>query len=434
MIRDDRAAYLAEVSRQLWPPPARVSISGATTGGGNETGGATAGGRDGTGGARAAAPAGASTPAPAHPTRVREFVVLPGLRQARLLVPLARRPAATALRQYGKPNSLRARLATKGLSLAFRSGVGPHMLRDRVRVQLPSGAPTIESYLSTALGLEVMVSLWLGSTRANRKPVLQVLTPGGDTIGFAKVGVNELTKTLVKGERDGLCRLEEAELKSLTAPRVLHYGTWQDLTILVQSPLPVWLRGAPLSSSHLEAAMKEVASIDGISRRPLVVSEYWQRLGQSLASADVTDDRSALLAALAALADRAGDVTLSFGAYHGDWAPWNMAMTSRGFFVWDWERFGTGVPLGFDPLHYFLQTSLKSIPDPEAAATECVARAASLVAPLDVAADEAEITALAYLADLATRYLVDRQAEAGAQLGSPGRWLIPAINSRLGKL
>ena len=47
---------------------------------------------------------------------------------------------------------------------------------------------------------------------------------------------------------------------------------------------------------------------------------------------------------------------LTFGAWHGDWAPWNMASTERGLLVWDWERFTSGVPLGFDALHYRLQS------------------------------------------------------------------------------
>jgi hypothetical protein len=44
-----------------------------------------------------------------------------------------------------------------------------------------------------------------------------------------------------------------------------------------------------------------------------------------------------------------------------------------------------------------------------------------------VPAIEARLIAVLYLAELAVRYLADRQAEAGALLGQPGTWLIPAI-------
>jgi hypothetical protein len=65
--------------------------------------------------------------------------------------------------------------------------------------------------------------------------------------------------------------------------------------------------------------------------------------------------------------------------------------------------------------------------DPLAAATDCVERAAELLAPLGIDPARARLTAALYLADVATRYLVDRQAAAGAPLGAPGTWLIPAL-------
>jgi hypothetical protein len=43
----------------------------------------------------------------------------------------------------------------------------------------------------------------------------------------------------------------------------------------------------------------------------------------------------------------------------------------------------------------------------------------------------AELTALLYLFDLATRYLADRQAQAGARLGVLGTWLLPVLVRRV---
>jgi len=47
---------------------------------------------------------------------------------------------------------------------------------------------------------------------------------------------------------------------------------------------------------------------------------------------------------------------------------------------------------------------------------------------------EARLTALLYLADLSVRYLTDRQEEAGAALGAPRRWLLPALKAGIGDL
>jgi hypothetical protein len=96
--------------------------------------------------------------------------------------------------------------------------------------------------------------------------------------------------------------------------------------------------------------------------------------------------------------------------------------------VWDWERFASGVPVGFDALHHWLQVEVSMAHrNARAAAARCVDEAAQLLAPFGIEARVARLTAVLYLADLATRYLADRQAEAGAPLGAPGVWLIPAV-------
>jgi len=221
-------------------------------------------------------------------------------------------------------------------------------------------------------------------------------------------------------------------MAGLTVPAVLHYGSWQDLPVLVLSPLPVWQRRTPLLPGRLALAMSQVAGVAGIERGPLIASGYWRALARRLAAADDTADRSALVAVLGGIGSQAGSAEVSFGAWHGDWTPWNMASTRGGLLVWDWERFSVGVPFGFDALHCWLQAQVVSGQrDPRTAAAECLTRAPDLLAPLHVAADEARCTALAYLAELATRYLADRQAAAGARLGAPGRWLIPALAAEL---
>ena len=96
--------------------------------------------------------------------------------------------------------------------------------------------------------------------------------------------------------------------------------------------------------------------------------------------------------------------------------------------MWDWERFGTGVPLGFDLLHYDLQTALARAGTPscdEPAAL--MAAAESRLQALGLSPEQAGLTALAYLVEVASRYLVDDQAGAGARAGEVDRWLLPVI-------
>jgi hypothetical protein len=252
--------------------------------------------------------------------------------------------------------------------------------------------------------------------------------PGGASAGFAKIGVNALTRSLVRAENDSLVRLARAGLTQITIPQVLHYESWHGLEVLVLSALPAWLPPRRLSETRLIAAMTELANVGGLRREPLGASRYLCQLRARLAATDHGPEQVALGTALDVLTARDGQEILTYGSWHGDWSPWNMASTSAGLLVWDWERFATGVPFGFDALHHQLQTSVAAPrSDPRAVAARCLDHAPGHLAPFGLGRPQARLTAILYLIDLATRYLTDHQAQAGAPLGAPGTWLIPAI-------
>lgn len=417
-----RLRYLREVGELLWPAPARAEV----------------GRGDGQG-------------AP-----ISEFILVPDAKRPRLLVPAgAPRAAAAAVRRYAEPGSAKLRITLGLLSAALASGFGGLLMRDRVRVTAGGTAPadngngagpapgaaaegdttdtgsadTIETYLRGRLGTDLVLSLHIGPARANRKPVLQLLTRRGRTTGFAKLGVNELTRSLVRAERDSLRELATAGLRHTTVPSVLHHGTWNGLEVLVQSPLPVWERRAPATAERLAATMREIAEVGGVRAEPLRGGSYWTSLAERLAGLDAADDNvEPLRAAFAAAGERADGVTLRFGSWHGDLTPWNMATLRDTVLVWDWERFAHGVPIGFDAVHYDFQGAVvRQRQDPQGAIAGCVRRAPALLAPFGVDERAARLTVTLYLIDIATRYLQDGQAEAGARLGALGQWLLPVL-------
>ncbi|TDD27950.1 hypothetical protein E1287_33680 [Actinomadura sp. KC06] len=403
-----RARYVAEIAALLWPPPRHV-----TTGSGGP-------------------PAGAGRP-------VREYLLVPHGREPRLMLPASGRPGAAAVLGFNKDRSRKAGLLSHALALGLRTGVGGPLLRDRVRVydtgaspsldEATADAPDIEGYLGRVLGAEVMIALHIGPDRANRKPVAQVLARDGRTIGYAKIGVNELTRELVRAERTALEKLAKRPMPTVRVPSIAHTGQWNGLEILVLDPLPVWSRHSTLSHDRMMAAVAEVAEVDGVERLALTAAPYWDSL-RSRATALDSDAGREITAALDRVAERAGDRVLPFGAWHGDWTAWNMAALPDRMLVWDWERFGTGVPVGFDAVHYVTQDAItEGGADPRQAADEGIAGAPKTLAPLGLTPDEATLVALLYLAELGTRYLTDRQDEAGARLGRLGTWLLPVLTS-----
>jgi hypothetical protein len=401
----DWLPYMRDICERFWPPPAVVTLEA---------------GRPYS--SRAPRDRGLEVPG------TRKFFLVSGLGRPPLLTPATPRTAAIAVDHYSGQRSPAARRATKVLSFWLARGLGGPALRGRVEVSAPSGADTIEAYLREVIAQDIRLSMYLGPARANRKPVLQLLSTTGESIAFVKIGVNPLTSELVRAEHESLTRLSQADLTDIVIPRVLHSDRWRGLDILVLSALPVWFRHHSLPSSQLVGAMSQVARAYGLRREALQGSAYLRRLRERLAGTDESAERHALLSALDDLGARAGGTVLDYGAWHGDWAPWNMANTSHGLLVWDWERFTCGVPLGFDALHHWLHTEVEARRrEPLAAACDTLDRAPDLVAPFGIRGRQARLTATLYLADLATRYLADRQAKAGAQRGAPGAWLIPAI-------
>ncbi len=406
----DRAAYLGDVSRLLWPEPARIEL----------------------------ARAGRARPGPSSGERrratSRQFMVVPSHAEPRLVLPVQRRLAAAAVGRHRGSGTPAARMRKGLVALALSAGAGPLLFRDRLLVATTDDEATLDSYLQAALGCELHLTLQVTGARANRKPLLQLLRPDGAVAGFAKIGTDALTRRLVRSEGEALMRLAGVGLVQFAVPGVQHRGRWNGLEVLVLAPLPTRLHHRAEARAPLIAAMRELAQMAGVSQEQVGSSAHWRRLLQRLSSAPAGAEQVALSSALGLLGEHAGETLLSYGAWHGDWSPWNMGVAREGLWVWDWERFEVGVPLGFDILHHQLQVEVwAGGSSPARAASELVRNGAALLDPFGVPPREARFTTLLYLAELAVRYLEDRQEDAGARLGNPGSWLTPAITTELGQ-
>ncbi|HEY7145149.1 MAG TPA: hypothetical protein VH637_12970 [Streptosporangiaceae bacterium] len=390
----NRAEYLGEVAGQLWPAPATVRI-----------------------GARRQA----------RPDAAETYLIVPDARQPRLILPRSGRAAAAAVAGFNPDRSPRAAALSGLLRLSLRAGVARWLLPDRLTV---SGAgESLGSHLAQVLGQEVTVSVLIGPPRANAKPVAQLLSRDGEVLGYVKVGATGLASALVRAEAAALTRLAAAGTRTVTIPAVLHAGRWRDIEILVLSPLRA--AGRPPrrgAAGLLQAATAEVAAIAGLDRAPLAGSPYWLGLLRRLGA---LGERGAAFTALAGrVGARSGSAVLTFGSWHGDWTRTNVTVRQDTVLAWDWERFETGVPAGFDALHYQLHHLINSSGrDAAAAVSDCFAAAAQLVGPVAAGPQPAALACALYFLELAVRYLHDRQDLAGARLGRPDIWMLPALTT-----
>ncbi len=379
----------ASIVGSLWPPPAEVGVPGS---------GAFA-----------------------------DYLAVPNAEDPRFLLPRDRRAAVGVLRHFRSGGTSAARYRSAALQATIRVTGGWPLARDRVAVFAPGpGTPdTIETHLREILGREISLGIQLGPPRANRKPILQVLGSDGEPLAFGKLGINPLTRRLVRTEAAALRGLPELDLPGIRVPRLVHEGEWHGSALLITTPLPLRVADSEVDVGVRDAAMVTLARAAGTTRSRPGGSPWLAELRERAAALTHESIRADLLAVLKRLALRAE--VWEFGCWHGDWMLWNMAGLEGEVLLWDWERFAGPVPLGWDALHFALrQTFMTSEPTPHVA-RDLLERAPGLLAPFGVSGELAHDVAQAYLVELAVRYTADGQREAGGRTARVEEWLLPVM-------
>ena len=286
------------------------------------------------------------------------FLVLPNAATPRLLVPnAAPAAAATAVRHSGAEAGTAGRLARRALALGLRAGAGRHV-GDRLDVDAG-----LRDHLRRVLARpDLEMAVILGPPRLNRKPVLELLDHQGQVLGFAKAAWNDLTRRLVRNEAATLAALAEAPPSTFAAPRLLHHGTWGELELLVTSALAAPAGHRRRSGEAPLAALGEIAEREGLTEAPLTESPYWAGVRARLAER-ATPPAGApdpLPTVVSHIEERHGGTRLRYGAWHGDFTPWNMSRAGKELLIWDWERAAQPVPLGLDVTHFLFQQAVRA--------------------------------------------------------------------------
>lgn len=354
------------------------------------------------------------------------YIAIPDMASPRYIVPADRALAARIVRNFGASGTRRDSVRNRAMQLILRS-VGQIPFHSEMLLVEGANGPhgTIEDHLSRTLGQPVSIGVHLGPPRANRKPVIQVVDKQGHVIAFAKLGINETTRRLVRREGKALTQLQRAELGQVQVPRVLHRGVWSGCELLVLAPLPVPPRRRAVSSTLLNQAMSTVALSGGTRTLSIGESSYVEALVQSARMIGDASLGNQLMDRLTEL--RSVDHEIPFGSWHGDWTVWNMAQRDKSLLVWDWERFASNVPVGFDALHYALGAMLRRSGPTKQTTRQLIHEAPGLLAQYGLSKTCAEAVASLYLVDLALRYTHDDQRAAGGQNAFVEDWIAPVL-------
>ncbi len=343
---------------------------------------------------------------------------VPNARSPRLTVPAHPASAARGMCRFSDAVPVGEVLRRLGIAAGLRV-FGGWLLPDRITITGDEGLP---GHLEMVFGRPVTIGVSIGSARANRKPVLGVFDRHGRQIAFVKVGDNEVTTRLVTDEAEALGRLAEHSFETFAAPAVIAFHDWSDLRLLIMTALPTSPWRSPLTRGRPPIeAMTELATGFDEGLVPVVGTPLWKR---ALVARDALRDHGLAEryeAALETIAARWGQTDVRVGAWHGDFTPWNMARRRGVVQLWDWERFETGVPAGFDMAHWSVQT------DGRARAGD----ADAMCAALDRSGLE-PIAAVTYLSAIAGRYLVAAQEHHGEAIAPQASGAVAALEQFVG--
>lgn len=294
---------------------------------------------------------------------VATFAVFPTLSRARLLLPVNSRGAAAGLLRLRGAwrQSWRAHLAYELATWGLISGALQPLLRNRVRilshdVRQGHAAEYLPQFLGSVLGQPATIGAALRQLDPHQSQVFYALSPEGTPLAFAKVGWNDHTQSLLAAEADVLRNWDRAPSHVVEPPNLIYFGLWNGLALLVTAPLDVDLSVHSSRDDPQVGAIRAIAESGRRSRERVGTSRYWHQTRlrvDEVSTHQSLGDQTLLASAYARLGASLFDRSLEFGAWHGDWLPWNFSPQRGRLLVWDWEYSSSMVPLGFDVLHFF---------------------------------------------------------------------------------
>ena len=319
------------------------------------------------------------------------YVAMPNAAGVRQLIPWRWSSVAATTRRSSDDRQLAKRirdtvgvvglLTVGALDRSRRVGIDGEALADRVAARLGDDP-------ARALVL-------CGPPRANQKPVIQLHDRRGRTVAFVKVAWNDLTRRLLDDERRSLDHLAR-RAEGVRVPKVLATGDFGSAT---------WMAISPVEVDRRRDA--EPASIDEVARAIEATGEAWDgpageaRFARELLAA--SEELPRTRGVVAPLFERDRTAMLSLAGSHGDFVPWNIQSGEPMPAVWDWERYRTACPIGYDRLHHRLQVALHRTDRPFPEALRDLARSTPDV--LSDLPDEQRARHLDwYLVDLLARY------------------------------
>jgi hypothetical protein len=271
------------------------------------------------------------------------FVVLPGRRDPRWLVPAGRTEAAGAMRLY-TPYRLPARIAAATARAAARLGL-LSMVRPGLLLASREPFPLVER-LTELVGPHSLV-IHAGRGGRGERLTLAAVRQNGSLAAVARVARSPAGQASVRREATVLRGL--AERDDIGAPPLLWEGSVDGALAVVVGPVAGRAPEPRLGPAHDRFLAAAARGPTRSAAQAAILGDMGARAA-AVAPAD-----GQLSASLSLVTSGLADRQLPRTVVHGDFAPWNLRLDEGRLWAVDWEH-GTldGLPL-LDEIHHELQ-------------------------------------------------------------------------------
>ncbi len=284
--------------------------------------------------------------------RIERFVIFPGTGGGFVLVPTADAACVRGGLPLLPSGRARWRAARLFLDALAPLGVVRRLGLTELIVVTRGGLRSISDAL---VADHEHFAIAAGVPDARQKLIARVLQPDGAPRALYKFGLNERSQTAIRDERRALDRL--AELVPELAPRLLDRGERHGVAWFSVEVLEGHRSADVLTDLHIEflhtLAQRTLGSV-------VVQEQHLLRQAESGLNTLREADDPEWHMDFAGLAELLGaeSAALPTALAHGDFTPWNLAVSPHGLRAFDWEACTDGAPLLFDLFHFHIQTGV----------------------------------------------------------------------------
>ncbi|MDP1725484.1 MAG: hypothetical protein Q8M15_01775 [Bacteroidota bacterium] len=184
----------------------------------------------------------------------------------------------------------------------------------------------------------------------DRRFVAILLDNNAQARGFAKVALDEKTKTLFQNEVNGLRYFSQIKLKHFCVPSVLFEGEFEGAYYFIQSLIPHKTNYySNFNDKNWIELVNEIIS-SSISHETLRTQPWWTKL-KTMSTPTVN---------LIPFLESEVTESIQVCNTHGDLGPGNIRFQNNNFWIYDWEGFNKQAPIMTDYLSFVIEHFIKS--------------------------------------------------------------------------